>query len=637
VRVEAYEAFFGLSEPPFSLAPDPRFLFASESHSAALAQVAYALERREPLVVITGEIGTGKTLLCRTVLQQLRRKTFLSVVGDPLLERDDLLKVLLEDFGVISKDRSRVAAASRHDLFHALQSFLASLAPIQAHAVVIIDEAQHLQPDVLEEIRLLSNVDDERGTLLQIILVGQTDLEALLARPDLRQLQQRVTRRLHLEPLNRDEVERYITHRLALARGGKAADADHESLEAFASNGASVEFTPDAIETVSKLSAGLPRVVNLLCDRALEEAFAVRVRTIDGELIRAAAGTLGIAERVAAPALDFAAPPIAVASSLPVIEAPLEAMELTAEFKPKPAAEFSPDLAAELSPDLAADFKPEASSGLEPELFAPETPFAPWPIPEAVAAPTAETIAPPAQPAASIETPSSDKQDIPLVPVAAAPTPSIDLDRSFWGATRPDAESAKAAAQEESPIPVEPVAAAAPAASSRFAMTLVLAAAVAFGAVGIWLAVRPSRPPEAAPPPAPSPKASAPIVLSPRPEPPPPVTSVSVPGTAATTGTPQPQATAPAPPQPAAPAPADQAPPATGRFDIVVASFRTELRASSVANEVATLGLPIRRRQSEGWHQVVSGPFATRLDAEDAQRRLDRAGLTGTKIVPSGR
>jgi general secretion pathway protein A len=180
-RTEGYESFFGLHEAPFSLAPDPRFLFASASHSAALAQVAYALQRREPLVVITGEIGTGKTLLCRTVLQRLRRKTFLSVINDPLLERDDLLKQMLQDFGVISKDRTKLTEVSRHDLIQTLHAFLRSLAPIQAHAVVVIDEAQHLQPDVLEQIRLVSNIDDERGTLLQVILVGQTDLEPVVS------------------------------------------------------------------------------------------------------------------------------------------------------------------------------------------------------------------------------------------------------------------------------------------------------------------------------------------------------------------------------------------------------------------------------------------------------------------------
>ncbi len=124
--IESYEPFFGLSEPPFSLAPNPRFLFAGASHSAALALVAYALQRREPLIVVTGEIGTGKTLLCRTVLQRLRRKTFLSVIHDPLLERDDLLKQMLEDFGVISKDRTRLTETSRHQLVETLHVFLNS-------------------------------------------------------------------------------------------------------------------------------------------------------------------------------------------------------------------------------------------------------------------------------------------------------------------------------------------------------------------------------------------------------------------------------------------------------------------------------------------------------------------------------
>ena len=169
-----------MNESPFSLVPDPRFLFASATHSAALAQVAYALERREPLVVITGDIGTGKTLLCRTVLKRLPFKTFLSVINDPLLDADDLVKELLKDFGVIAKDPARFSGATRHELIQTLHAFLSSLAPIQAHAVVMIDEAQHLRPDVLEQVRLLSNIDDSRGTILQIILVGQMDLEPLL-------------------------------------------------------------------------------------------------------------------------------------------------------------------------------------------------------------------------------------------------------------------------------------------------------------------------------------------------------------------------------------------------------------------------------------------------------------------------
>ena len=129
--VKGYEVFFGFREPPFSLAPDTRFLFDSASHAAAREQVAYALERREPLVVVTGEIGTGKTLLCRSVVQKLSGRTFLSIVHDPMLDRDDLLKQVLQDFGVISKDRTRLAPTTRHELVHALQEFLLSLVPLQ--------------------------------------------------------------------------------------------------------------------------------------------------------------------------------------------------------------------------------------------------------------------------------------------------------------------------------------------------------------------------------------------------------------------------------------------------------------------------------------------------------------------------
>jgi type II secretory pathway predicted ATPase ExeA len=181
--VKGYEVFFGFREPPFSLAPDTRFLFDGASHAAAREQVAYALERREPLVVVTGEIGTGKTLLCRSVVEKLERRTFLSIVHDPMLERDDLLKQMLQDFGVISTDRTRLAPTTRHELVHALQEFLLSLVPLHAHAVLVIDEAQHLQPDVMEQLRLVSNVHDAGGTLLQIVLVGQPSLDAVLSRP----------------------------------------------------------------------------------------------------------------------------------------------------------------------------------------------------------------------------------------------------------------------------------------------------------------------------------------------------------------------------------------------------------------------------------------------------------------------
>jgi general secretion pathway protein A len=456
--------------------------------------VAYAIERREPLVVITGEIGTGKTLLCRTVLQRTERKTFVSVINNPLLQRDDLLKQLLQDFGVISKDRTKMTAMSRHDLVHALEDFLTSLIALQAHAVVIIDEAQHIQPDVLEQIRLLSNVDDERGTMLQIILVGQADLESLLARPELRQFQQRVSRRLRLEPLSADELRLYIEHRLAVGRGISTRPGVKELERALAEwEGitAGSTFTSDAIQAVWRLSGGLPRVINLLCDRALEAACEQRSRTIDAALIATAARAIDLREQ------------------------------------PQPA---------------------EASPGPEP----------------------------------------------------------------FWAN-----EPAIPAAFKAAPAAVAP----------RGKHTFVLAAAAAFAVVGIWFGARavdragdrqrvtnpdalipPSGPPDghSAPAPAPTPA------------------STTVPAAATPATTPSQTATAGSP--------AAEGVVTDNAFEVVVASFRTEARAASVAAAVSTLGLPVQRQVTNGWQQVIAGPFASRAKAEEAQQRLAGAGLTQTVV-----
>ena len=221
-----YERFFGLHQPPFSLAPDTRFLFQSASHAATFAQVTFALQRREPVIVVTGEIGAGKTLLCRTVVERLEARTFLSIVTDPMLGPEDLLRQVLQDFGIVSRDSARAAGATRHDLVRTLQDFLASLAALDAHAVIVIDEAQHALPEVLEQIRLVSNAHDDRGTMLQLVLAGQTEgLEQLLGRDELSQLKQRVSRYVRLEPLTAGEVARYIGHRLAVARERPSASA----------------------------------------------------------------------------------------------------------------------------------------------------------------------------------------------------------------------------------------------------------------------------------------------------------------------------------------------------------------------------------------------------------------------------
>jgi general secretion pathway protein A len=310
----SYERFFGLHDAPFSLAPDPAYLFESQQHASALQQLSYAIERHEPVIVMTGEIGTGKTLLCRAVLQRFDRQTFVSVINDPLLDRDDLLRRMLEDFGVLSGDRAKIASVGRHELVHALEDFLASLGRLDAHAVVIIDEAQHLQPEVLEQIRLLCNIDTPKGTLLQIVLSGQLDLESLLARPELRQVQQRVSRRIRLEPLSKEELRSYIDHRLAVGRVARSqlpgSGELARALEEWDGHGAGVSFTPDAVEAVWRRSAGLPRVINVLCDRALEEAHRDRVSTVDARLVERAESRLEPAgERLPAPIADGAESP----------------------------------------------------------------------------------------------------------------------------------------------------------------------------------------------------------------------------------------------------------------------------------------------------------------------------------------
>jgi general secretion pathway protein A len=425
-----YEQFFGLSDAPFSLAPNPRYLFESASHAHALQQLAYATERREPVVVVTGEIGSGKTLLCRTVLQRLDRgTTFVSVINNPLLERDDLLKQMLQDFGVISTDRATAPGATRHDLVHALEGFLTSLISLDAHAVVMIDEAQHMQPDVLEQIRLLSNIDAPSGTRLQIMLVGPLELESVLERPDLRQFQQRVSRRIRLEPLREDELQAYIEHRLAVGRaagsGLPGAGDLAEALAQWNGEGVGVTFTPDAVRAVWRGSAGLPRVVNLLCDRALEAAYHRQLRTIDADLVETGAADRLPQTTAPLPATrepastDIWVPPPPAETAIESMPPPFEEGAATA-----PRSKLVPALIGVLAvgvvvawfvyrtPTTATDSRPTPSGG-QASAAAPAT----QPPPAAPSAEPAAASAPPApRPATAAPEPSAG-----AAPPAAAP------------------------------------------------------------------------------------------------------------------------------------------------------------------------------------------------------------------------
>jgi general secretion pathway protein A len=274
-----YEEFYGFGQSPFSLAPDPRFLYRSETHADALRDILQAIRRREGFIVLTGEIGTGKTTLCRALLEQLDSATFTSLILDPFLSVVELLQELLLDFGVVSRDAvrsGRLGSATKHELIATLHEFLLSLVPLNATSVLIIDEAQNLSPPVLEQIRILSNLETSHAKLLQIVLVGQLGLLSALGESEIEQLNQRVSLRAMLAPLSRPALDAYVSHRLSVA------------------DGTAVVFNGAALDRLHRYSAGVPRVINLLCDRALMAGAQAGTTEISAALVDRAASVLGV-------------------------------------------------------------------------------------------------------------------------------------------------------------------------------------------------------------------------------------------------------------------------------------------------------------------------------------------------------
>jgi general secretion pathway protein A len=279
-----YEEYYGFTEKPFSLTPDPKYLYRSESHANAFDLLQYAIARGEGFVVVIGDIGTGKTTLCRALLEQIDRKAFTALVLNPFLSEEDLLRRILKDFGVISSEElksGRLTGVTKEDLIDTLYDFLLGLMPLEASAVLIIDEAQNLPLQVLEQIRILSNLETDKAKLLQIILVGQLNLQTLLRSPELRQLDQRVSIRYELEPLDAETVAAYVAHRLTIAGGS-----------------ASVAFTAKALADVHRLSGGIPRLINLICDRALLAGFSVKAHRITPDMVCDAARSLELSSSV---------------------------------------------------------------------------------------------------------------------------------------------------------------------------------------------------------------------------------------------------------------------------------------------------------------------------------------------------
>jgi general secretion pathway protein A len=263
-----YTRFFGLNEKPFSITPDPRYLFMSERHGEALAHLVYGVTESGGFMQLTGEVGTGKTTLVRTLLQnRMPKNADVAVVLNPQLSTHEFLATICEELGVaLPADKHSMKA-----LTDALNEHL-----LQAHAdgrrtILIVDEAQNLAPAVLEQIRLLTNLETAKQKLLQIILIGQPELRELLARNDLRQLAQRITGRYHLEPLTQNESAQYVEHRLRVA--GSLGEV----------------FDRSAKKEVFRLSKGVPRLINVICDRALLGAYALESRLVTRQLVRRAA------------------------------------------------------------------------------------------------------------------------------------------------------------------------------------------------------------------------------------------------------------------------------------------------------------------------------------------------------------
>ena len=278
-----YAKFFGLKHEPFSIAPDPRYLFMSDRHREALAHLLYGVGGGGGFVLLTGEIGAGKTTVCRCFLEQIPRRCNVAYIFNPKLTVQELLKSVCDEFRIPYQHQGPGVETVK-DYLDPLNEFLLKTHSVGQNNVLIIDEAQNLSADVLEQLRLLTNLETTERKLLQIILIGQPELRTMLAQPELEQLAQRVIARFHLDALSEAETAQYIRHRLAvagLARGKL--------------------FDSQAVARVHQLSRGIPRRINLLCDRALLGAYAEGKSRVDSDIIEKAASEVFDITRVLAP------------------------------------------------------------------------------------------------------------------------------------------------------------------------------------------------------------------------------------------------------------------------------------------------------------------------------------------------
>jgi len=272
-----YAAFFCFPHRPFSLTPDPKFYFRSRSHSRVFDTLSASIARRESIMLVLGDLGVGKTTLCRTLLDLQERKSRAALVGNALLSPEDLLRLMLQDLGAVSKDevqQGRLATATRVELVEMFDQFLGRLRAASDGAVLIVDEAHSLPPATKDQVMEIATLESNRDRVLQFLLAAQPALGGAPTLPAL--ADDRLAVRARLLPLERDECERYITHRLAIA------------------GGAAVTFSPQSLEVIYTLSGGVARLVNLVCERGLQEAAIAQVHRVEASMIESAASALDL-------------------------------------------------------------------------------------------------------------------------------------------------------------------------------------------------------------------------------------------------------------------------------------------------------------------------------------------------------
>jgi general secretion pathway protein A len=392
--VPLYGEYFGLTSQPFSVSPDPKFLYPSPSHREGLAQLTYGIKARRGFVVLTGEVGTGKTTLIHSLLQQLHDgHTHFALVFTLVTSMKDLLRSVCEDFGLVPLSDGQ---KDLHDYLAQLNQFLLEAYRKGDNTALVIDEAQNLSPEVLEGVRLLSNFETSEDKVLQILLVGQPELSARLNRPELRQLKQRIALRYHLNPLNLGEVKEYIAKRLEIA-GGRASI-----------------FPAKTVEAVYAYSGGIPRLINILCDNGMLTAYALGKQSVEVGMIEETARDLNLsawpgksaaADAEIIPIKLWEAPPTPAEKSFKVTDvvevktqadAAREPFSTMEPFSTKPEPVFKPEIepvptpkpevppAASASQTLGADEEPsseEPSSIVKPGAIS-ELEIQPGPAPE---------------------------------------------------------------------------------------------------------------------------------------------------------------------------------------------------------------------------------------------------------------